>query len=186
MKKHKVKKIFILPISILLIFIVIGVNHVNHLSSLSYSKKVIKELNDNTSFPYKFTTKMDRFNLDDSEWDRYEEFNEIFYTNKKDEEVLMFCGYPDLSNSVMLTSYRSGNNHYSVFGISVGDKVSFADQHLKKFGYKNTDQGHYEKGRVTILIGNKRIERKGEIIDVVSGFSIYLYSSDRFRKGNYK
>lgn len=186
MKKNKIKKIFLIPISILIIFMVISVNH---LSSLSYSKKIIKELNDNTSFPYKFTMEIDKFYFDKKKWERYEEFNDISYTHKKNGDVLSFCGYPDLSDTDVLTYYSVSNNTNSVFGFHNGDNIIFADQCLKKFGYKkvgNKESYDYEKGRVSIWLVTQKIEGEDEIIDIVDGITISLHSTDWFHKGNYK
>ncbi len=118
----------------------------------------IKDLNKNIDLPYNFAEEVseeDFILLEKQGWVRsYIVYTGIAYTNDKDD-LIIFSGYPDLSNRYKFTLFRTKVEGFSVFDISAGGNIDKVKINLKKKGYREKHiYGDYvfTKGKVVITL----------------------------------
>ncbi|WP_313130832.1 hypothetical protein [Anaerocolumna sp.] len=144
----------------------------------------IRELNNNSNLPYKFISPIEEF--DEEGWEKELGYNEVKYVDSR-EDYIMFNGYPDLSNSYKLTYLSIDDPEFSLFGICVGNNMTFVDSIMKKNGYRRkTDDYEYYKGKIHISLATDRIKKGDKVMETLRAFIISIRSSDWFRKGYYK
>jgi hypothetical protein len=153
----------------------------------------IKELNKNIDLPYEFGKPLKDYKFNNELTVDDAEMSLSFETEEGD--YIWFSKYPDYSCSYKFTTFNTSNSQISFFGITVGDSMEKANNVLDKNGYKlediDFDTAEYTNGRVEISIDIKLLDNsncKNEYIKngIVRCYSINIYSTDWFHKGNYK
>ncbi|BCJ94384.1 hypothetical protein acsn021_19530 [Anaerocolumna cellulosilytica] len=145
----------------------------------------IKELNDNMvidGIPYNIADEMENLDLgiiQEKSWEKNSRNNLYISYYNTDTGVIIFNGFPDLSDEYKFTLYRTKHDTLNVFGIRIGSNADNARKILKKWGYKKKDDDLYIKGRINI---NFRCDANDKITEL----EVDLKSSDWFHKGYYK
>lgn len=194
-KEEKLKRciiaISLIIVCIILSYIVIRVNAIKP----KYVNGVneVEVLNENINTMIKFGEPLNREIFESSEWEILEYDYEIFYINKHNDSY-GFYGFPDLSNELKFTYYKTNNPQFVVFGFQVGDDFKEFEKTLKNNGYlqedRTSDFVHFRNGKVRIWIDIKMVINEIDGVntqtEIIEYFNVHLESTDWLFKGYYK